>query len=369
MKVVYYVHSLAHKRVLESFSDVDGMEQTIVAPKPIITSNVIPEDYRDFKIKNIVTYSNNNDANRLIQKISPDVVAQTTTGNIVNIPGGSKKVYISHGMIGNHVKAMSKRGTAKTWHGFNLYCGSTPIFKEWIEHATGNKQNILLNSFPQFDLLYDDYVKEYKDDVINTTRNNSPAKTILFCGFCCKDRADFKLHSEDYFSTAVELERISRKHNFLIFMKPRHSFSRTVEFLKQNARRWSWTPSQVQSYVDIKNSKHIHFITTNSHIYRYYFADLVVCNGCSTAEIEACILNRPLVLTRTKVKKEEYDPFSTVSSGAGVQVSDINNLEGVVLDSFNGDSHIIKQNELLKSNNIVVDGKAHKRIQRGIMSL
>lgn len=367
MRVVYLATSLAHTRVLESMKEKDGLEQIVVAPKPQPTSNVIPEDYSCFGIKEIKTYSTHDEAAAIIKKISPNVVAQTNTGNQITIPKNCKRAYISHGMIGNHVIPMSKRGKATTWSGFDLYCGATNIFRDWVEHATGAKQNIVLNAMPQFDLLSDTaYINEYKDRIIKSTKNTNPEKVIIFCGFCCKVRPDFTDHNEDYFSTAIELERISKKHNFLTLIKPRHTFDKTLAFLKSSG---AWGKKYVDEYSTIKNSKFIHFVTTNSHIYRYYFADLFVCNGCSTTEIEACSINKPLILVRTKLNSDKYDPFQTVSGGAAVQVRNTTSLEKIIIDSMNKNDHIDKQNVLLEKINLIVDGNAYIRAQEAIKKL
>jgi hypothetical protein len=368
MKVVYFANSLAHKRVLESFKEVDYLNQIMVVPRPQITSNVVPEDYSDFGVKNIVTYDNINDADKIIKKISPNVLAQTNTRKIAGIPRGTKRVYISHGMIGNHVTSLSKRGQSESWKGFNLYCGATEVFRDWVEHATGEKQNVVLNAFPQFDLLVDpNYMMHYKNNIIGITKNKTPSKVILFCGFCCKERPDFMSHNEDYFATVIELEKICRKHNFLALIKPKQSFHTMMQFLKQH-KGWKWPQKYIKNYADVQNSKYLHFINTTSHIYRYFFADLFVCNGCSTVEIEACVTSKPLVLVRTK-SREKYDPFDTVSSGAAKCATNINDLESIILKSLSSSSHISLQNALLKKSGIIVDGKAHERIQKAMVTL
>jgi hypothetical protein len=367
-KVVYFANSLAHKRVLESFKEVDYLDQTMVVPRPQITSGLVPENYKDFGVKKVITFNDHADANRIIKKINPDILAQTGVKKIISVPDKTKKVYIGHGMVGNHVTSLSKRGKSRAWKGFDLYCGQTKVFEEWVEHATGEKQNVLLNACPQLDLLADKkYILEYKNKVIKHSRNKNPNKVILFCGFCCKQREDFMLHNEDYFSTALELDRISKKHNYLTLIKPKQSFRDMFRFLQDNA---AWGIKYMSDYdaLAAENSQHSHFINTTSHIYRYFFADMFVCNGCSTVELEACVVNKPLVLVRTKSGKN-YDPFNTVSVGAGVQVSNIKDLESAVVDGLSGNNHVAPQKELLKKFGIVADGKAHERIQRAMVNL
>ena len=54
-RVIYAITSLSHKRVFESFEPRKDMEQMIVGPMPKITNKkmIVPEDYSDFKIKNM----------------------------------------------------------------------------------------------------------------------------------------------------------------------------------------------------------------------------------------------------------------------------------------------------------------------------
>ena len=364
MKVLYFTRSLAHQRALESFKPRDKMEQLILAPEPNITSNLVPEDYRAFRIS-VKTYKNISQAQSIANQFKPDVFAQTNTSKDIILTKECKRVYIGHGMIGNHVKAMGK---AKTWLGFDLYCGATNTFRDWVNFS-GDSNNCALNALPQFDLLHDHYYyNSHRTKVLDATKNPGAKNVVLFCGFCCKDRPDFNLHNEDYFKTAIALEKIARKNNWLIMIKPRHTFPKMIQFLKKNAR-WGWPTKYIKPYTDIQSSEYLHFITTNTHIYRYFFADLFVCNGCSTFEIEACLINKPLVLVRTHVDAKSYDPFKTVGAGAGTQVKDINRLEDVVTKAIIGKEHIGKQNALIKDLGIINDGKAYLRVQEALEKL
>jgi len=106
------------------------------------------------------------------------------------------------------------------------------------------------------------------------------------------------------------------------------------------------------------------------NIYKYFFADVVVTNGCSTVEIEASCVKKPLVIVRTKVDDEQYDPFKTVAYGACeiVKSDDAACLEEKIIQSLTKDySENIKN--LLKYHDIVFDGKMSKRAQEAIFEL
>ena len=70
MKVLYFTRSLAHQRALESFKPRDKMEQLILAPEPNITSNLVPEDYRAFRIS-VKTYKNISQAQSIANQFKP----------------------------------------------------------------------------------------------------------------------------------------------------------------------------------------------------------------------------------------------------------------------------------------------------------
>lgn len=355
MRIVYIANSLAHKRVLEPFKKHPDLEQFIVAPETKPTTNLVPEDYKDCGIQNIHTFKNMAEAQSIVDKLNPDIIGQT---GIFNINSKAKKVYLGHGMIGKHVKAMGK---VKTWGGFNLYCGASWIFKDYITYAADvDPNNVLIDALPQFDLLYDpNYYNAYKTYIVSKLKPDA-AKVILFLGFCCKDRGDFKDHNEDYFKTVIELEKIARKNNWLALIKPRQSFSEMWGFLNGNGP----VRQYAKAYKDIQSSKYLHFISTNSHIYRYYFADVIVCNGCSTGEIEACLMNKPLILVRTK-SGPKYDPFDTDKTGAATVVRNINDLE----TAMNKPANVEQQKNLIKSLGITNDGMAHRRIQDKVVEL
>lgn len=354
MKIVYVANSLAHKRVLEPFKHHPDLEQIIVAPRPKITSNFVPEDYKDCDIQNIHTFDNMTEIQSIVDKLNPQVIGQTSTFSITS---KAKKVYLGHGMIGKHVKS---RGKSKGWGGFDLYCGASHIFKDYITYAADIDPNkILINALPQFDLLYNpDYYNSYRKKFTSSFGNAS--KILLFLGFCCKDRWDFNDHNEDYFQTAIALEKIARKNNWKVMIKARQQEGEMIGFAAKNKNLHKY----IKDYQQLKNSPYIHFINTNSHIYRYYFADIIVGNGCTTGEIEACLMHKPLVLVRTK-SGPKYDPFDSDTIGAATMVRNINDLEA----ALNKPANIVQQDKLIQSLGITNDGQAHRRIQDKVVEL
>ena len=120
----------------------------------------------------------------------------------------------------------------------------------------------------------------------------------------------------------------------------------------------------IKLYGDIQKSKHLHFITTTGHIYRYFFADAIVLNGTSTVEVEACAIGKPLFIVRT-CTKSITDPYDMVNSGAAAGIIDSCEIEDLLIQHFNnGDFHCPKkQRQRIKDMGITFDGLMHKRIQ------
>lgn len=370
-RILYVLTSPSHKRCLESFMERPDCVQMVAGPAPIITQKIVPEDYRDFKIKNIKIYKTAKELQKIVNDFRPDVYAQCSVpcAHGINLPKYCKKVYISHGMVGTHVKDIIKPASFKTsvWKGCDLYCGATNIFSEWLYAAAKiPKDKVLLNAIPQFDIVSNSkYYEPYRDKILKNSRNPDASKIILFAGFCCRDRFDFKDHNEDYFKISIELERLAKKHNWLIMIKPRQTFNKMMSFLQTK----KWGKKYIYDYRRINNSKYTHFITTTGHIYRYFFADLFVVNGCSTVEVEACIVKKPLITIRTSLKRiKDYDPYRTSYFNTSSNVKSIGQIEAVISDALRKNKKD-EQDHMIKSIGLAVDGQMYKRIQNRLISL
>lgn len=374
-KVLYVITSPAHKRVFESFVERLDLEQLIIGPAPS-ESRFVPEDYSDFKLKNIRYYKSKNyskEINEIVSKFKPDIYVQADMINAhKEVSGKFKRVYVSHGMVGNHVKGIIKQAgfELSAWKGFDLYCGATKVFADWVKHvAKVDDSKILLNALPQLDILYNqEYYNSYKQKILQKTKFPNPKRVVLFAGFCCRDRYDFINHNEDYFRTAITLGKLAEQENWLVMIKPRQVHSEMIKFLKSHG----WGKKYINEYQALQENKYVHFITAaDAHIYRYYFADAFVVNGCSTVEIEACAIQKPLFVVRTHLPtlKEGYDPYNTVKSGAAMGISDLAELEHCLRSYFYESKYHWpeKQKQLLED--IDFDGKHHERIQNRLVEL
>ncbi|KKM05270.1 hypothetical protein LCGC14_1755820 [marine sediment metagenome] len=357
-KVVYFIRTLSHRRSFETLVERDGIEQMILGPKSHVL-NGVPQGYGDFGIKNVQIFDTLEDAQKILDTFKPDVLVQAEFDEQAKVPSTCKRVFVGHGMIGNHMTKLLKKGMNKTKPTFDYCCAQTKMFESFFNHITERKNNVLFNAMPQFDLLYNkDYYTEYRDIVLNNSKIQNPSRIILFCGFCCKNRPDYNLHNEDYFNTVIELAKISKRNNWLSIIKPRQHHDKAINFMKKSKKMTKY----IKPFTDAINSSNLHCIEHISNTYRYFFADVIMCNACSTVETEACVVNKPLILIRTK-SGPDYDPFDTVSSGAASLVKNINDLEKTINVVLADTSYVDKQNKLLKSKGIVMDGMAHKRVQ------
>lgn len=368
-KILYVLTSLSHKRVFEPFIERKDAIQAIAGPPPIISSknNIVPEDYSDFSIKKIFTLDPSKmdrSIQRVVSKFKPDVYVQSSfVMPNIKFPDGCKKVAMSHGLTGNHVVDLVKTTDYNT-KGLNradMYVGAPKYFKNFVELVAGKNKEVITDIIPQFDIIHNPkYYNSFRHRVLSQTKNPNPNRVILFIGFCCKDRKDFCYHNEDYFKSVMELERIARNNNWLVMVKPRHSLSKMISFLSTH----SWGKQYIKKYTAIQGSKFLHFITTTGHIYRYFFADAFVMNGTSTAEIEACAIQKPLFIIRTR-SEDKTDPFNTITAGAAEHIRDIGDLENILIRNFtNGAFHYPEaQLNHLSSLGIVFDGKNSEHVQ------
>lgn len=269
-KILYVMTSLSHKRCFEMFEERSDAEQMCIGPNPIITNTIVPEDYSDFGIRNIKTFSDNKQIQGFVDVFKPDVYVKSDMSPVHNIklPNKCKIAFVGHGMVGSHaVKIAQKSGiNYKSWRGCDLYCGASDVFKEWVKFSTGaGDDRILLNAISQLDIIHNsDYYKSYRNRILGRSKNPSAKKVILFVGFAARDRFDFLPHNEDYYNTVVKLEKLARKNNWLGLIKPRQTHDKLMKFLKDH-KKWGWPKNYICDYDKTHNSNFLHFITTTGH--------------------------------------------------------------------------------------------------------
>jgi hypothetical protein len=381
-KILYAITSLAHKRAIQSFLPRKDVEQLIVGPKANIVDGMVKEDYSIMGIQNIKNYNDASDFQKIVNDFCPDFYIQPDMSPMqhkIKLPSLCRRIYVSHGMVGRHVKNMvhKNKWDVSVWKGCNLYCGATKIFEDWVEYAAKvNKSSIILNAIPQFDVLYNLKNKNndtLKDNIFRSMKNDRFKSILFFGGFCCKDRVDFLEHNEDYFKTCAELEKLAEKNNWLILVKPRQVYGQINEFLIKHQKNWNgWTKKYIDFYNRIQKSKYLKFINTSCGIENYYLiSDAIIINGCSTMEVESYILKKPLIIVNSNTQSISYNSFSNDEDSTAYRVSDFSKLEGHIQMALypRQDDMEIKRQALLKSYELEIDGKMHERIINKILDV
>ena len=373
MKIVYCIIDHAYKRVFESFKEHNGIEQFLICKKPSITTNIVPESYNECGIKRKLFINNEIGIQKYVNSIKPDVYVQPEVSpihNKIKFPKNCKRVYVSHGIV---IPRMTETAISlnlmeqfkKDWGGLDLYCGVTDYFKHWISSLGIPEDKILLNAFPQLDLLYDStYYSEYRNRVVKSTKNVSAEKVILFFGSRFGSRKDYLPYNKDYFDTLFELEKIAKKYNWVVLVKPKHGFEKMMRFLKAREDSWGgWTKEYATKYSKIRSSKYLHFITTNTHPYHYFFADVIVSTGVSTVEVDSSAAEKPLVTYRPSSRDPKYpDPMRSIEFDAVFNTEDIRDLESKIFLALKDADFSNRQRKYLKSIGITHDGLMYKRI-------
>lgn len=381
MKILYSITSLAHKRVFQSFVGRIRMDQVVVGPKPVIFDGVVPEDYSEFGIKKVITYASTGEMQGVVERFIPDVYVHADLSPIqkkLRLPKKCKRVYVSHGMVPTYAKNMLKDlGTSeKIWGGCDLYCGGTTIFKDWIKTVTRTDNcSVVLNALPQLDVLFElkqRWSDKLKGNLLRHSRLSNPAAVLFFGGFCCKDRVDFWEHNEDYFRSCIELERVARKNNWLVFIKPRQAYADVAAFLSAHKHSWGgWPKKYAKTYADIQSSPNLQFIKTSSGLHYYYFAsDVMVINGCSTIEVEGYAIGKPMVVINSKPQALGSDSFGVSHCDGRYNVSDYELLEETLVSALNNPNKKREaQCKILKDLDLSFDGQHHQRIFNAMVGL
>ncbi len=334
LKVACIITSNAHKRVFESFKLRPDLEQLVIT--------TCDGDWSAFKLP-INKCPNIQEA---ITRFQPDTVLQTTLTKY-KLPPNCKRIFVQHGLVPDYASSLAELGEVsfKDWRGFDYITGAGLNWKS-ICLKLGYRPEQLIDAMPQFDLL-----------TTNPPRR-SVEPTVLFMGFEGKDRSDFQLHNEDYYKTCVTLGRLK---GFQVIIKARHYFNETVTFLQKQ----SYCSTYLTDYENLAKNPNVMFVTSdNNHIYKHFYADVFVINGCSSAELEACALNKPLLIVKTKIGLE-HDPFASIKLGAAQWIHSENLLNWAIESPHD---LTIQRQALLKHHGIVLDGLHAIRIQELLLN-
>lgn len=308
--VLYVVFSGSDRRVFCKIPEVPGLRQFVFLPESPAFDGILKIKNDDFLIKNNIFYKKIEEIFDFLRKNKIDGYVQTGFNTVHNeiynrINNKKKKrFFIAHGEIGNHLVSSYKKigANVKIWNGFDHYFGLSDNFKEWIVDVVGkNEKNVSTGCLPQLDILSDsEYIEKYRKKILSGAGFLNCEKTAAFFGFCCKDRSDFNKNNRDFFEVLNQISTV--KDNIGFFVKPRSEVSRLRKF----AARYN----TLDQFSKAMKSKNIHHVLHTDYIYRYFFSDFFILNGCSTVEIEALYMGKPIIIYRSVDKVDPYDSHS-----------------------------------------------------------
>lgn len=321
-----------------SYKDRDDIIQTMVAPRQV--ENTM------FNISNIVYYDSVSQISRLIKRIRPNVLLQTST----SFEGYSerffarptKKVFVSSGLYAD-CKSVERElfRERKKFKVFDLIVVSSQREKNMFECTRIPKEKIMVHSLPQFDLINKEAAYRQKRAVLSYIKF-VPEKIVLFAGERFSAGEDIR-RVKDTYDTIIILSQLAEKNNWVVLIKPKNHMM--TNFIQNNAQEFS--NDYLSKFVKAISSKNVKILNVEDVIYYYFFSDVIVDNGGSTVGMEACIANRPFVSVSDRQTYEEMDIHSTLSSGCGIR-SDIENIEHSIYKALNEHS-ATKQNKFLDS--------------------
>jgi len=371
--ILYFVQKVEQKRTIQYIEDEDSSDirQIFLGPRTKVIKNSkfeCSEDYSDIKIEKKLTFDTLSDAQRIIDEVDPDVFVSGSLPNYyATLPKTCKKAYISHGMIGDHVLEIKEiRKYADRWRECSLYCGAGSNFQDFVKLMNPEGEyKVVLNAMPQFDILIETDSKiAFKNKLITENKIPQADRYLLFAGFAGGAGQDFLNHNEDYYRTAIYLNEIAKKNNWFVFIKPRIEPQADFNFIQTN----DYLNKYLAEYKALFQSANVCMVRKAESIYKYFFADQIIINGCSTVEIEACCAGKPLVIVRTKTDND-YSPYGTVAFGAAklVNTDGIGELETALLGDF--EENILNQKQLLADRGLSIDGKMSERAREAIFEL
>jgi len=189
--IVYFISRIEQRRVFK-YIDVNNsndFEHVLLAPpqREVVNSkfNVL-EDYSEFLINNTIFGKGLDDFQFIINILNPKIFVCGSLPNFyqLDLPEDCKRVFVSHGLIGSHVKNIGEiKKLDEAWKGASLYCGAGNSFYDFVRFMTEEKNpNVVNNIIPQFDILYkdQDYFYKFKEKLIISGAIPEAKNYILF---------------------------------------------------------------------------------------------------------------------------------------------------------------------------------------------
>lgn len=357
-KIIYWLDRPNHKRIFVPFKNDPRVEQLI------ITHNVSNSGLNIASIKT----ANVKSACNFIDKFKPDVFVQCDEmkkfrHEIKRI--GAKHAYINHG-IWPHSPNNIARVKDPWWNEFDMLFGGTIMFKELFDKYSLNKSQVFIDTLPQFDNVFKNKkIRENIRESLFKKGNPGVKKIITLFSHDCKNRISINPFNEGFYKTAVELGRLAKKYHWLVFIKLKKKDVNS--YLANN--KAPWAIELKKDYFNLKQNPNIKFIGPDEAHYSYLCGDVVIVSARSTIEIEASLMQVPLIKIEALGHNPNYDhreqyEVRTKDYNAAYLINNIDHLEGSIHKSLNNDNTILFNNQKIFTDamGITLDGLAHKRI-------
>lgn len=357
--IVYYLDKLSHVKVFRPFMyDKSGRKQHILVPASLKGKVDLP---------NSLFYKNEEHAKQLIKKISPDVFVQSRNkGGLHDFLDKMKikKVMIGHGTLTkNDVVVKLVNNSKHVYKRYDLICVATEKFDKWtmVRGAEISEKMVAVTGLAQFDSLYD-IVKNNKFGTPNTDKYD---KTILVVGGKPAHMISKGKHAPrvEHHRCIFEVAKLCHENNWQLLIKPRSNH--LDDYLRKNIKTVPWAKKYVDMYDELLKNENVRMLDGDDEIYRYFNVDLFVLDGWSTAEMEICLVRKPMVIVN---ETTDGDYLDTVATGAAKIVTDYNAIRKNILAVINSNNSgmIKKQDNFVLNAKIKFDGENYKRILKQI---
>jgi hypothetical protein len=356
-RICYWTEKREHVRIANAFTERNGVQQLIICPsfvRPDIT-NIKKRKYHSaaiFKMQiktyrpNIVCLSNQSEA--WIGKFRKY---------------GMKVAFIHHGE--HDLVTEGNKSDLEQWLQYDIIFTGTRGFKTIMSDAGyKNKPIIVTNALPQYDTLYN-CIKNNKKNRIEIEARCPGVKKIITLFGHSMGKAIFAAANKHFYDTIFMLKDLAEKNNWLIIVKPKKD---DVSWCLNNMVITKQLPEEyIKKFDEIKNSKHVYFVSYAADPYVFHCSDAILCTGRSTTHIEACLSKVPLGL----IGFDNYiiDTLNIASVGAANIFTNPDSFENDLKQLLQDVDMKNKQDVYIKKVGLTFDGKMHERLVDALLKL
>lgn len=369
LKILYWVSSEAHLQMCLPIQKITSAQQAVAVPQGLNTDRlVLGATYR-------YAHPDLSGVLETVKKFKPDVFVQFTSSRyFVDVvkKSGIKHVFSAHGVWpkshGNKIIVADK-----FFQNFDMFLGASHMIKDVLVGSGNISVPIITNALVQFDTLHEMNGRKVsiRNELIAQSDNKSATRIVTLFGHNCTTKTD-KLapYNYGYYRAVVEIARLAEENNWLVFVKPKGDKDRRM--IKESSAPWTKIDDVKNRYLKIKTNRNIKFLHHSDNPYKYLFADTLITTARSTVEVEAALLEKPMVRVfmptpaLTGVQKS-YE-YGAMDFSAVRLLCDISNMKRVIL-SIDDKSLAKAQREFIEHLGITFDGKANVRFLDAIMRL